>query len=484
MKKRYFYHISITIVIIALISWAISCAVNPVTKKREFVLLSEADEIALGKQTDAQVLQMYGKYESPALDSYVNSIGQNLAKSSHRPHLKWDFKVLDSPVINAFAVPGGYIYLTRGILAYLNNEAELAGVVGHEIGHVTARHSVQQYTRAAGTQLLLGVGSAMSETFRKYAGVAQFGVSMLFLKYSRDDERQADQLGVEYSAKGGYDATHMANFFVTLERMQPSEDGGGLPEWFSTHPNPTDRVKSIQSDAQQWKTKLAKTKYMVDKNEYLQKINGVVYGPDPRQGYVEGTIFYHPTLKFQFPVPAQWELNNAPTQVQMYTKQQDAIMIFTLTEATSPSVAADKFVSESQATVISSDRTSVNGLTAHRLNTEITSEQTKIKIQSYFIQLDNQVFVFHGYTTSDQFSGYSGQFSQTMTQFKRLTDPAKINVKPTRLGIKKTTKQTTLRSALQSFNAPTDKLEELAIMNGMKLNDTVPAGTLLKVLAK
>ncbi len=484
MRKRRLYQIGIAIFLIALISWAISCAVNPVTKKREFVLLSEADEIGLGKQTDAQVLQMYGRYESPALDSYLNSIGQDLAKLSHRPHLKWKFKVLDSPVINAFAVPGGYIYLTRGILAYLNNEAELAGVIGHEIGHVTARHSVQQYTRAAGTQMLLGVGSAMSETFRKYAGVAQFGVSMLFLKYSRDDERQADQLGVEYSAKGGYDATHMANFFVTLERMQPSEDGGGLPEWFSTHPNPTDRVKSIQTDAQKWKTKLAKNQYVVDKNEYLQKINGVVYGPDPRQGYVEGNMFYHPTLKFQFPVPAQWELNNTPTQVQMYTKQQDAIMIFTLTEANSPSAAADKFVSESQAIVISSDRKSVNGLTAHRLNTEIASEQTKIKVQSYFIQLNNQVFVFHGYTTSDQFSGYSGQFSQTMTQFKRLTDPAKMNVKPNKLDIRKTGAQTTLQNALKSFNVSTDQLEELAIINGMELNETVPAGTMLKVVSK
>ena len=179
------------------------------------------------------------------------------------------------------------------------------------------------------------------------------------------------------------------------ERMHPSQETGGLPEWFSTHPNPTDRVQSIQTDAQQWKAKLAKNNYAVDENEYLQKIDGVVYGPDPRQGYVEGNTFYHPTLKFQFPIPAQWELNNAPTQVQMYTKQQDAIMIFTLTEATSPSVAADKFVNESQATVISSDRTSVNGLTAHRLNTEITSEQTKIKVQSYFIQLNNHGFIVY-----------------------------------------------------------------------------------------
>ena len=152
---------------------------------------------------------------------------------------------MDSPVINAFAVPGGYVYFTRGILAYLNSEAELAGVMGHELGHITARHSAKQMSKAQITQIGLGLGSIVSETFAQYAGLAAQGIGILFLKFSRDNEREADNLGVEYSSKAGYDAKEMSNFFVTLNRMHGS-GGGSLPEFLSTHPNPDDRVGSIQ----------------------------------------------------------------------------------------------------------------------------------------------------------------------------------------------------------------------------------------------
>jgi len=206
MKKRLFLNFIISIIIAALIVWAVSCAVNPVTGKREFMLLTESDEISLGKQTDEQVINTYGLYGNQQLQNYINTIGKKIAKLSHRPNLNWQFKLLDSPVINAFAVPGGFVYLTRGILAYLNNEAELAGVVGHEIGHVTARHTAKAYSKSVVAQLGLQLGGMLSETFRKYSGIAQFGVGMLFLSFSRDNERQADALGVEYSTKAGYEA--------------------------------------------------------------------------------------------------------------------------------------------------------------------------------------------------------------------------------------------------------------------------------------
>lgn len=482
MNRRVIYRLGISVLLIAIISWAISCAVNPVTKKREFVLLSEQDEILLGKQTDAQVVQTYGLYNDSQLDGYINSMGQKMAKMSHRPNLDFSFKVLDSPVINAFAVPGGYIYFTRGILAYLNNEAELAGVMGHEIGHVTARHSVQQYTRAMGTQLLLGLGSAMSETFNKYAGIAEFGVSMMFLRFSRDNERQADELGVEYSSKVGYDALNMANFFVTLERMHPSE-GGVLPDWFSTHPNPTDRVKSIQKDAQKFQAKRPGRNFAVNRDQFLKKIDGIIYGDDPRQGYVEENVFYHPQMRFQFAVPAGWQVNNTPNQVQIFNSAQDAVIIFTLAKGNSATAAASQFVQESGLTIINSEKTIVNGLTAHRVNSQTAeTEQTKLRVQSYFIQFENNVFVFHGYTTSDKFSSYSVSFSNTMTQFKRLTDQRKINVQPNKLRVKKVTSSGNLRRVLQRYKVPSDKLEEMAVINGMQLTDPVSAGTLIKVV--
>lgn len=484
MAKKIILKTTISIIIVALIVWAISCAVNPVTGKREFMLLTENDELALGQQTDQEVIATYGIYDDPELLSYVNSIGAKMGKITHRPNLNYNFKVLDTPVVNAFAVPGGYVYFTRGILAYLNSEAELAGVMAHELGHINARHTAVQYSRATLAQLGLGVGAMLSETFRKYAGLAQFGVSMLFLRFSRDNERQADALGVEYSTKSGYDSNNMANFFVTLERLYPGEDQSGLPGWFSTHPNSPDRIAAVKKDTQKWQSQLPQQQYAVNRDNFLTKVDGINFGEDPRQGYVEGNTFYHPELRIQFPVPAGWKLNNTPSQVQMFTQQQDAIMLFSMAKEASPSAAANSFVTNSQAAVKSSEPLQVNGLPAHRVISDVTTEQGVISLASYFIQKDNKTYVFHGYTSQAQFNNYLPSFSQTMGQFKPLTDPSKINVKPSKLVVKKAPRPGTLRSALQQLGVAPDKQEETAILNGMNLDDNVAANTLIKVVVK
>ncbi len=482
MTRRIILSSLVSIMVLALIIWAISCAVNPVTGKREFMLLTESDEIALGQQTDQEVIQTYGIYDDPQLASYVSALGTKMGKLSHRPNLNYSFKVLDTPVINAFAVPGGYVYFTRGILAYLNNEAELAGVMGHEIGHVTARHTAQQYSRATMAQLGLGIGFMLSETFRKYAGLAQFGVGLLFLRFSRDNERQADALGVEYSSKAGYDANNMANFFVTLERLYPGEDRSGLPGWFSTHPNPPDRIAAIKRDAQKWQAQLQLPQYAVNRDQYLAKVDGINFGEDPRHGYVAGNTFYHPELRIQFPVPAGWKLNNTPAQVQMFTQQQDAVMLLSIAQESSPAAAANNFITNSNAAVKASESILVNGLPAHRVISDVTTEQGVISLSSYFIQKDNRVYVFHGYTGPQQFNNYLPSFNQTMGQFKPLNDPSKINVKPDKMVLKRTPRQGSLRSALQELGVPQDQLEATAILNGMQLDDTLPANTLIKLV--
>lgn len=484
MNKKTLFKLISSIIILGIIAWAISCAVNPVTKKREFMLLTESNEITLGKQTDEEIIQTYGLYDNAELTNYINSIGQKMAKISHRPGLPFSFKLLDSPVINAFAVPGGFVYCTRGILCYLNNEAELAGVLGHEIGHVTARHSAQQYSKAQVAQLGLGLGVALSETFRKYAGIANFGVGMLFLRFSRDNERQADALGVEYSTKGGYDANHMANFFDTLERLNPSSDRSGLPGWFSTHPNPPDRVLAVKNDTKSWQQKTQGKQFQVNTNTYLNKINGMIYGEDPRQGYAENSIFYHPQLRLQFAIPAGWGLNNTPSQVQIFNEKQDAVILFSIAKEATPEAAANSFTTSSSAVVKTSEAKRVNGLTARHVVSEITHEGAVYSFSSYFIQKDGKVFTFHGYTTQPQFDAYLPAFNQCMTQFKNLTDASKINVKPAKLVVKKTTSRTSVRNALSQFGVAQDKLEEIAILNGMKLDDTLDANTLVKVVEK
>lgn len=471
-------------IVASLMVWTISCAINPVTHKRELMLLSAADEVAMGQQTDPQVLQTFGQYKDADLARYVTALGNKLGALSHQPELDYSVKVLDSPVVNAFAVPGGYVYLSRGILAYLNDEAELAGVMGHEIGHIAARHSAQQYSRAQVTQLGLGLGAMVSKTFRKYAGLAQFGVGMLFLSFSRDMERQADALGVEYSSKAGYDANHMANLFVSLERLNPGEAQSGLPGWFSTHPNPPDRIAAIKQDTQIWRDKIKQTRFAINRDQYLKQIDGIVFGEDPRQGYVEGNIFYHPQLRFQFPVPAGWKVNNTASQVQMFNQEQNAIILFSMAPEKSPSTAADAFVNESKAVVVKSEKTKVNGMQAHRIISDVTTEQGIIRVMSYFIQKDKTVYVFLGYTEQARFASYFSVFDQTMSRFKKLTDSNKINVKPDRLALKRTTTQGSLRNVLRKFGQPEDQWEALAILNGMKLDDVVPGNTIIKVIVK
>ena len=472
------------VVVVALIVWAVSCALNPVTGKRELMLMSSADELAMGQQTDPQILQTYGKYDDPELARYVAALGKKLGALSHQPNLAYNIQVLDSPVVNAFAVPGGYVYLTRGILAYLNDEAELAGVVAHEIGHIAARHSAQQYSKAQFAQLGLGLGSVLSKTFRKYAGVAQAGVGLLFLSFSRSDEREADSLGVEYSAKAGYDSNHMANLFVSLERLNPGEAQGGLPGWFSTHPNPENRIAAIKEDTLVWREKLKQTRFAVNRDQYLQQVDGIVFGEDPRQGYVDGNVFYHPELRFQFPIPSGWKVNNTASQVQMINQDQNAVILFSMAPEKTPSAAAEAFLNESKAAVLKSENIKVNGMSAHRIVSDVTTEQGVIRVMSYFIQKGQTVYAFLGYTEQSRFNGYSSVFEQTMGRFNNLTDSRKINVKADRLDVKRTTSQGSLRQALQRFGEPANQAEALAIINGMKLDDGVAGNTYLKVVVK
>ena len=464
-------------------AWVISCAINPVTGKKELMLMSESQEIQLGKQSDQEVIQTYGLYNDPKLTAYIESMGQKLARLSDRPNLTFHFRLLDSPVVNAFAIPGGYVYITRGILAYLNNEAELAGVLGHEIGHVAARHSAKQYSKAQLAQLGFGLAYTFSGEFRKYAGLANFGVNMLFLKFSRDDERQADQLGVKYSSEAGYNALQMAEFFRTLDRMQPSGQGA-LPGWFATHPNPKERIQNVRKLARQWQTKLGKKHWIINRNGYLRHLNGLIFGDDPRQGFVEDGIFYHPKMRFYFPVPAGWKLVNTHTQVQMVSPKKEAVILFTLAKGQTPQQAADAFIKQSKGSVLASDPMRLQGYSAHRVIETIETEKGKLKIFSLFIKKGTHIFVFYGYTSDDLFPGYLKTFRATMFKFNRMTNPRRIQIKPDRIHIQKLTKTSSLGQVLRAFGIPGKELEKLALLNGMKLTDAVPTGTLVKIVRK
>ncbi len=463
---------------------AVSCAVNPVTGKKQLILMSEEQEKALGVQSDPEIIAGMGLYEDAGLQQFINEKGKQMAAVSHRPNLGYEFKIVDSPVVNAFAVPGGFVYFTRGIMAHFNNEAEFAGVLGHEIGHVTARHSAQQYSNQMLGQVGLMAGVIISEDFRKIAGAAQTGMGLLFLKFGRDHETQSDGLGVEYSSKIGYDANEMAGFFKTLQRL--SDQGGGrVPTFLSTHPDPGDRNVKVAADAAKWQ-QARPGQYAVGRDSYLRMIDNIVYGEDPRQGYVEGGVFYHPVLKFQFPVPADWQHENSPQQFQMAPKDGKALMVMSLSQAKTLQEAAQGLAQQAQLTGVIMNPTTVNGLSAYTLAGDQVNPETKatIRVMGYFIQYNNLIYQILGLSTPQDMAAYMPYFEHTMRNFRALTDASKINVTPERVKIKSVLVDGTLEQTLRAYNMPEARLQELSILNGMELKDRVTSGMLIKTVGK
>ncbi|MCB0685197.1 MAG: M48 family metalloprotease [Saprospiraceae bacterium] len=474
----------LSLVVVALIIG--SCAVNPVTGKKEVMFMSEEQEIALGKQSDPQIVAMYGLYQDNQLQKFINEKGQEMASVSHRPNLNYEFKILDSPVVNAFALPGGYVYFTRGILAHFNNEAEFAGVLGHEIGHVTARHSAKQQTKATIAQILFIGGLVVSPAFRNFANEAQQGMQLLFLKYSRDNESQSDELGVQYSTKIGYDAHQMADFFNTLNQMRVGTEAESLPTFLSTHPDPYDRYKKVSQLADKAQAKANPADFKVNRNSYLKMIDGIIYGDDPKQGYVENNMFYHPEMRFQFPIPSGWQTMNTPSQVQMAPSDGTAMMLLTLTQANTLQAAADSTLQKYGLTQVERKTLTLNGMQVLAMVSDQANQQTgqTIRILTYFISYRDLIFTFHGLAEKANFDGQVSNFNQTMRNFKVLTDQSKINKKPDRISVRTANKSSTLQSLLVAAKIPEDQFHEHAIINGMELDSQVSAGDLYKVIVK
>ncbi len=434
-----------------------SCAVNPVTGKKQLMLMTEAQEISLGAQYDPTVISTFGLYQNDNLMALITEKGNEIRKISHRPNLEFHYRILDSPVINAFAVPGGYIYITRGILAHINNEAELMGIIGHEMGHVTARHTASQQSKQQLGQILLIGGMIASEDFRKFADYASQGMQLLFLKFSRDNEREADKLGVEYSTKIGYDAHKMADFFNVLNKMSIASDNAGIPTFMSTHPDPGDRYNAVNTEASEWQDSVKMAPWKVNEDQFLRMIDGLVYGEDPRQGFVEGNIFYHPEMKFKYPVPAGWQLQNSPLQVQMAPQDGKAVILFSLAKQSSLEEASKQTLQDLGLTVLTSKSVSVNGMPAIGIVSQQVSQnqqtgaQQILKVLSYFIRYNNAVYVFHGIANDVDFEANLRSFEATMANFDRLTDPSKLNVKPKRIKIQQVKRSGTFAEALKSF---------------------------------
>jgi len=353
-----------------------SKVVNPVSGKSERSVMDEQSELVEGAKAHQAVLQEYGVVADPKLQAYVNDVGQRLARLSHRKQLKWTFTVLDSPEINAFALPGGYVYITRGIMAYLDSEAELAGVVGHEIGHVTARHGAQRATRQqdAGLGVLAatilgavlesqGVGGATQMASQASQSYAAGRVA----SYSRDQETQADQLGAEYLARNGYNPRNMLEVIAVLKRQEQyvtdqaraqGKQVGGGNSWLASHPSNDQRLADIARVAAGYTGTYGDDAQA----RYYRAIEGMTYGDSRDQGVVRGRNFYHEDLGIALTAPQGWEVRNTPEAIMLVNGAGDAGLIVRLAPANAGSTHEEIIRNVAKPIEGRSERRQVNGL--------------------------------------------------------------------------------------------------------------------------
>ncbi|MDO7883847.1 M48 family metalloprotease [Hymenobacter cheonanensis] len=437
-----------------------------------------------GAKPDPQVIAQFGLYNNPKLQAYITQQGKRMTAISDRPG-DYGFTIVDSPVINAFATPDGHVYFTRGIMAYFNDEAQFTGVLGHELGHITAQHGKKQQRNSIFSSILVAGATIISPNL--LGRVAQPLAQVVSLKYSRTDENEADGLGVKYSTKVGYDASHMANFFQTLERTE-AQSGSSTPTFLSTHPNSADRYQRVKQLAAQAQQSLGKRTLLVNRDSYLRSIEGLPFGDDPRQGFVENSVFYHPDLKFRFPIPAGWKSQNSPEQFQMAEPNGKALLAFLGVPGSSLDEAAQALAKQIGITAGNVQRTTINGFPALVFEGDqqasSSSSATPAHVQSFVIQDGKSYFAFVGLATAATFGTYAPQFASTVQGYQRLTEASKLNRQPEHIHIKQVKSATTLSAALTANGVPGKRLEEEAILNGMQLTDRLAPGTLFKVIGQ
>lgn len=454
------------------------CPKNPATGERQLNLVSKDQEIALGKESDQQISASFGVYQNDELSNYVNSIGQQLAAKSERPDLPWTFRVLDDPVVNAFALPGGFIYVTRGILSHMNSEAELAGVLGHEIGHVTAKHSVNRISEAQLAQLGFGAAAILKpELYQKYGQFANIGIQLLFLKFGRDDEKEADWLGVRYMTRENYNPELLKNVMATLEKVSASAGGGGVPEWLSTHPSPGNRIKLIQ-EAIDTVTKNVST-LQVNKDQFFNKINQLTFGDDPREGYFKGNTFYHPELKFQFNFPTNWKTINQKEAVVGISSAQDAAIQITLSSQKNLQNAANEFFKQEGLQAGQMNSTSIHNLPVIFGEFTAATEQGNVQGTSYFIQYAGNIYQVLGYTSQQKWNQYKSSVVSSLSSFNQLNDPGFLSVEPRRVNIVTLDKSMTLQEFYSRFPS-TVPIETVALINQAEAGTQFQSGQKLK----
>ncbi len=397
--------------VVALLCACGTAVVNPVSGETEMSAMSEEQEVAEGAKAHQQVLKEYSVYDNKPVQDYVNALGQRLAAQSHRANLQWHFTVLDSPEINAFALPGGYVYVTRGIMAYMESEADLAGVMGHEIGHVTARHGAQRATsqQHAGLGVFAAniLGAVLESQGLGGAGqlanqVSQNVAAGYIASYGREQELQADGLGAEYLARNHYDPQNMVEVITVLKNQEryaadqakaegkPAPAGGG---WLASHPSNDQRLQQIKDRAAQYGKS---TQYADDGHErYLKLVQGIAFGESADQGLVRGRNFYHSALGIALTAPVGWRMQNSAEQLALLNAAGDAALILKPVPPNAGKTHAEIIKNGFKPTQGKSEVAAINGLQATRFSGARQDAQGKTQSLDFTLVNgpDNKVYV-------------------------------------------------------------------------------------------
>ncbi|MGH7853744.1 MAG: M48 family metalloprotease [Candidatus Binatia bacterium] len=464
----------------------------PATGERRYLGYTWQQEVEIGKQASKQVSALFGVYRDAKIERYVTDVGNRVLATSHlrRPgadeqvrNTPVTFGVLDSPIINAMALPGGYIYVTRGMLAHLNNEDQLATVLAHEIGHIAARHAARQaWQQQIGQGLLLG-GALLSQGIglpaQDILNLGGMAAQLIFRRYSREDELEADKLGVEYGSGAGYDSREVIAFFQTLSRIQEKE-GQGMPSFLSTHPDPGARIQRIG----ELTTALPRDRRPPADSRYLNAMANLVLGEDPRQGFVESNVFYHPDLRFRFPVPRGFKVVNQPTQVIMVEGQNRAILGFTSSGERSLDTAAAKFLNQPGLKILERGPRRSNGFPAFAAVADAQMKNGQVvRVMIFFVEYRGAVYQFVGYTSPQLFGNFRSQFLQTMQGFGEIQDARILSRQPIRLALEPVRRAAPFRDLIpRSLPAPFTP-QEVAIFNQVELNQNLGPGSILKIPA-
>lgn len=485
---------------LALLSGCGSQIVNPVSGETEYSVMTESAEVNEGRKAHQQVLQEYGVVDNPALQNYVNALGQKLAAESHRNQLEWHFTVLDSPEINAFALPGGYVYVTRGIMAYMESEADLAGVIGHEIGHVTARHGAQRATsqQKAGIGILaasvLGAvleSQGVSGAGRLATDVSQTVAAGLIASYGREQELQADSLGAEYLARIRYNPRNMVDVIRVLKNQElfaedlARAEGKAAPQkgdWLASHPSNDQRLDIISQLASQYDTA---DKYSDDgRLTYLKAITNMGFGESASQGVTRGSHFYHQALGFAVTAPEGWHMENSTDALRLINTNGDAALIVSLVPESIGDNHAQIIRTLFNPTQGKTETTHINGLQATRfMGTRKNKQGQAAPVQATIVGgIHNHTYVLQANAANPQaLQAAKVKLQEAEASFRALTAQDQQAAKP---WIIKTTPYPKGGFAELAKTSPITRSEQqLRLINGFYGGGEPPVGTLVKTIA-